>query len=353
MHCYQCKLLLNSSPQQSISSKGKVMKKIAIGTLGGTIAMAADKFGQMQPTLTSDILIKSVPDLNKVANIHAQTLTQLPSGSLSFKILFEIIKWAKQQVKDGAEGIVLTQGTDTIEETAFFLSLYWDKAEPLIITGAMRLPHEAGADGPANVLAATRVAAHPQSRNRGVLVVINDTIHSPYWVQKSHTVKIETFQSGMIGILGTILEGKLIYFNDQKFFPTTFDLPQNYDHQIALLHSSLSSDTQLIKFCLESGYYAGLVIVGFGSGHCSFQEADIVRQYTQKMPIIIASRTYAGSTTRTTYGYKGSEVDLIASGALMSGYLSAVKARLLLWAFLAQGHSLAQIKQHWNDWTIS
>ncbi|AGF75338.1 asparaginase [Bartonella vinsonii] len=329
------------------------MKKIAIGTLGGTIAMAADNLGQMQPTLTSDILIKSVPDLNKVAHIHAQTLTQLPSGSLSFKILFEIIEWATQQIKAGAEGIVLTQGTDTLEETAFFLSLYWDKAEPLVITGAMRIPCEAGADGPANILAATRVAAHPQSRNRGVLVVINDTIHSPYWVQKSHTVKIETFQSGLVGILGTLLEGKLLYFNNQIFFPRTFDLPQNYDHQVALLYSSLSSDTQLMKFCFESGHYAGLVVAGFGSGHCSFEEADIIRQYTQKMPIIIASRTCTGSTTRKTYGYKGSEVDMIASGALMSGYLSAVKARLLLWAFLAQGYSLAQINAQWNDWTIS
>ncbi|GAA5098623.1 asparaginase [Bartonella acomydis] len=329
------------------------MKKIAIGTLGGTIAMAADDFDQMQPTLTSDILIKSVPGLNNVADIHAQTLTQLPSGSLSFKILFEIIKWAKKQIETGAQGIVLTQGTDTLEETAFFLSLYWDKAEPLVITGAMRMPHEAGADGPANVLAATRVAAHPQSRNRGVLVVINDSIHSPYWVQKNHTVKIETFQSGMTGILGALLEGKLIYFNDRIFFPKTFDLPQNYEHQVALLYSSLSSDTELIKFCLESGQYAGLVIAGFGSGHCSFEKADIVRQYTQKMPIIIASRICTGSTTRTTYGYKGSEVDLIASGALMSGYLSAVKARLLLWAFLAQGYSLTQIKAHWDEWTIS
>ncbi|WP_019222198.1 asparaginase [Bartonella rattaustraliani] len=329
------------------------MKKIAIGTLGGTIAMTADKFGQMQPTLTSNILIKSVPDLNKVADIHAQTLTQLPSGSLSFKILFEIIEWATQQIEAGAAGIVLTQGTDTLEETAFFLSLYWNKAQPLIVTGAMRIPSEAGADGPANVLAAVRVAVHPQSRNRGVLVVINDSIHSPYWVQKSHTIKIETFQSGLAGTLGTILEGKPIYFNDRNFFPTTFDFPKNKDHQVALLHSSLSSDTQLIKFCLESGHYAGLVIAGFGSGHCNFEEADIVRQYTKKMPIIIASRAYSGSTTRATYGYNGSEVDMIASGALMSGYLTAIKARLLLWAFLAQGLPLEQIRSQWGDWTIS
>ncbi|MET3560096.1 L-asparaginase [Bartonella japonica] len=329
------------------------MKKIAIGTLGGTIAMAADSFGQVQPTLTSDVLIKSVPDLNKVANIHAQTLTQLPSGSLSFKILFEIIEWATQQIEAGAAGVVLTQGTDTLEETAFFLSLYWNKVEPLIVTGAMRIPSEAGADGPANILAATQVAIHPQSRNRGVLVVINDSIHSPYWVQKSHTIKIETFQSGLTGILGTILEGKPIYFNDRNFFQTTFDFPKKKDHQVALLHSSLSSDTQLIKFCLESGYYAGLVIAGFGSGHCSFEESDIVRQYTKKMPIIIASRTYSGSTTRKTYGYKGSETDMISSGVLMSGYLSAVKARLLLWTFLAQGYSLEQIRAHWDDWTIS
>ncbi|WP_455477145.1 asparaginase [Bartonella sp. B41] len=329
------------------------MKRIAVGTLGGTIAMAADNFGQMQPTLTSDLLIKSVPSLNDVADIYAQTLTQLPSGSLSFKILFDIIEWAIQQINDGAEGIVLTQGTDTLEETAFFLSLYWNKAEPLIVTGAMRMPCEAGADGPANILAATRVAAHQRSRNRGVLVVINDTIHSPYWVQKSNTVKTETFQSESAGTLGTILEEKLIYFNDKSFFPMIFKPPKKDNHQVAILYSSLSSDIRLIEFCLKSGYYAGLVIAGFGAGHCSFQEADIIRQYAKKTPIIIASRCYSGSTTRKTYGYKGSETDMIDSGAIMSGYLSPVKARLLLWTFLAQELSLEQIKTCWNDWTIS
>lgn len=329
------------------------MKKISIGTLGGTIAMTSDDLGQIQPTLTSDVLIKNVPSLQSIADIHAQTLQQLPSGSLTFKVLFETIEWATQQIKSGADGIVITQGTDTLEETAFFLSLYWNHAEPLVVTGAMRIPSAPGADGPANLLAATCVAANQQSRNRGVLVVINDTIHSPYWVQKSHTVQIETFQSGLAGSLGTILERKPIYFNDRNFFPTTFTLPQKDNHQVALLHSSLSSDAQLIKFCLESGYYKGLVIAGFGAGHCSFQEADIVRQYAKKIPIIIASRSYSGSTVRTTYGYKGAEIDLIASGALMSGYLSAVKARLLLWAFLAQNLSHEQINMHWKDWTIS
>ncbi|MCZ2328047.1 asparaginase [Bartonella sp. F02] len=329
------------------------MKKIAVGTLGGTIAMVSDNNGLRQPTLTSNILIQNVPGLKEIADIHAHTLRQLPSGSLSFKILFEIIEWATQQINTGADGVVITQGTDTLEETAFFLSLYWNKTEPLVVTGAMRVPHEAGADGPANLLAATRVAASQQSKNRGVLVVMNDTIHSPYWVQKSNTVNIETFQSGFTGALGTILEGQLIYFNDRNFFPTTFALPKNDHHQVALLHSTLSSDTHLMKFCLESGYYAGLVIASFGAGHCSFEEADIIKQYAKKIPIIIASRAYTGPTVRATYGYKGSEIDMIASGALMSGYLSAVKARLLLWTLLAQNLSHEQISTCWNDWTIS
>lgn len=327
------------------------MKKIAIGALGGTIAMVDDGGTGVKPTLTADMLIKSVPALRDIADIHAETLAQLPSASLSFDMLFDALDWARQQIKAGADGVIITQGTDTLEETSFFLGLYWNEPEPLIVTGAMRTPLAAGADGPANVLAATYVAIDENSRNRGVMVVLNDTIHSPYWVKKSHSVQVQTFQSGFVGPLGTLLEGKPVYFHDTKFFHSTLLVPTKRNHKVALLQACLSSGSDHLQLIFESDLYQGVVIAGFGAGHIGFEEADIVHQYAKKLPVIMATRSYDGSTTRATYGYKGSEIDLIQAGVMMGGWLSPIKARLLLWALIADGMPQAEMINQWSKWT--
>lgn len=324
--------------------------KIAIGALGGTIAMVADATGGVQPTLTAETLIKSVAGLSDIARIHAETLAQLPSASLSFSVLFDALFWANQQIDAGAAGIILTQGTDTLEETAFLLGLYWQRPEPLIVTGAMRTPLAAGADGPANLLACARVVLDKQSRNRGVLVVMNDTIHSPYFARKSHTVQVQTFQSGFAGPLGTLIEGKPIYFSDEKYFATPLNVPQNCEHKVALVQTCLSSGDDHLKLIFESGLYDGVVLAGFGTGHVSSEEADIIKLYAEKLPVVMATRSYNGPTTQATYGYKGSEMDLIASGVLMAGWLSPVKARLQLWAYLGAGWNLEKITSQWKPW---
>lgn len=329
-----------------------VLPTIAIGALGGTIAMVAGKSTGIEPELTAEMLVKTVPELAGCAEIQTETLAKLPSGSLSFNVLFSALAWAREQVENGAVGVVLTQGTDTLEETSFLLSLYWDRQEPLVVTGAMRAPLAAGADGPANLLSSVIVAKDKKSKNRGVLVVVNDEIHSPYWVKKSHSLKVETFQSGFVGPLGTIVENKPVFFYPPHIFAKPLELPKTLDKKVALVEICLSSGRDHLQLVFESGLYHGVVLAGFGAGHVSFEEADIIKTYADKIPVIAATRVFNGSTTSKTYGYKGSEIDLINSGVTMAGWLSPLKARLLLWAFLAAGYHRTQIARQWDCWQI-
>jgi len=138
----------------------------------------------------------------------AESLLQLPSASLSFDHLLECLRWAEAKVDAGAVGVVLTQGTDTLEETAFFLDLYWDRPQPLILTGAMRTPAAVSADGPGNLLAAVQTAIAPGSRGRGVLVVMNDTIHAARWVSKADALSLHAFVSPDGGAAGRLVEGR-------------------------------------------------------------------------------------------------------------------------------------------------
>jgi len=325
---------------------------VAIGALGGTIAMVAGKSGGVEPELSAEQLAKSVPGISELATIYAETLAKLPSGSLSFKVLFDALDWANNEVDEGAKAVILTQGTDTLEESAFLLSLYWQKPQPLIITGAMRAPMAAGADGPANLLSSLLVAIDEQSIGRGVMVVMNDEIHSPYFVRKSQSLKVETFKSGLIGPLGAVVEAKPVFFRSTDRLPKPLSQPKTLDKKVALVEACLSSGSDHLELVFSSGIYQGVVIAGFGSGHVSFEEADIIKNYAHKLPVIMATRAYSGPTSEKTYGYKGSEIDLMRGGVLMGGWLSPLKARLLLWALLSARHDKEGIEKEWKHWQI-
>lgn len=325
---------------------------VAIGALGGTIAMVAGTSGGVEPELSAEQLAKSIPGISELSTIHAKTLAKLPSVSLSFRVLFDALDWANNQIDEGAKAVILTQGTDTLEESAFLLSLNWQKPQPLIITGAMRAPMAAGADGPANLLSSLLVAIDEQSIGRGVMVVMNDEIHSPYFVRKSQSLKVETFKSGLIGPLGAVVEAKPVFFRSTDRLPKPLSQPKTLDKKVALVEACLSSGSDHLELVFSSGIYQGVVIAGFGSGHVSFEEADIIKNYAHKLPVIMATRAYSGPTSEKTYGYKGSEIDLMRGGVLMGGWLSPLKARLLLWALLSARHDKEEIEKEWKHWQI-
>lgn len=307
---------------------------VAVGTLGGTITMTTQSDGKgVNPTLGAEDLIQSIPGLSALAvDLRLETLAHLGSASMQFELLFQALAWAKQQVEAGASGVVLVQGTDTLEESAFFLDLYWPYSVPLILTGAMRSPNEAGADGPANLLGAILVAMDPQVRNYGAMVVMSDEIHQARFVKKLHTTSVHAFGSPIYGALGHIQEGK-VYIYRQADERMVFPIPESCKEKVLLLEAVLGDSTDIYDL-LPQLDFQGLVIAGVGSGHVSERVRDALIPVLQKMPVLMSSRTGAGSTTKTVYGYKGAEIDLQQIGVVMAGSLDPRKARLLLSAIL-------------------
>lgn len=314
--------------------------KISIGSLGGTISMTEAKEGEgVTPELSAKDFVAAIPELAGLAVITAKSLSQVPSTYLTFQGIIEALLWAKEEVVKGAEGVILTQGTDTLEETAFLLDLFWPYKEPLIVMGAMRSPHKIGAEGPANLLASVQTISNKNSQNRGVLVVMNDWIYEAKWVQKRHTANVAAFSS-QIGPLGQIFEGKALFFHPPKprftfssSHLTTIQTRTQFK-EVLLWHHSLSETAPSLYSLLHDDHFDGVVLAGLGAGHVSDTLADTLYQLVKKKPVIMASRIGEGSTAYQTYGYIGGEIDLIRHGVKMAGFLSPEKARILLWVIL-------------------
>lgn len=316
---------------------------IAVGALGGTICMSSGGSGEgVKPSFSAKDLVCAVPLLETLVNLNAQTLFAVASGSLSIENLFEAYKWADEQVKKGAKGVVITQGTDTLEESAFLLNLLWNNPEPLVITGAMRNPDSVGADGGANILASVLVANDDKSRNRGVLAVLNDTIHSAKWVHKSNTFSVNTFISQNAGIQGMVIEKEVVFLSAPEK-RETFNLPSKVA-KVNVVNSYLGDNGDLLETSAKMGY-EGVVISSFGAGHISALMMDSVAKLAKNLPIIIGSRTDSGVTAQKTYGYYGSELTLQEHGAIMARWLSPIKARLLLLVLLSNNFSLEEIRE--------
>lgn len=309
---------------------------VAVFALGGTIASVTDPTsGGVSPGLTSEQLVASIPGLDRDVDLVARQLRQVASPDLTLNDILAVHQAIGQAVDEGCAGVVVTQGTDTLEETAFVLDLLHDLPEPVAITGAMRNPTLPGADGPGNLSAAVRVAASPDCRSLGAVVVFNDEIHSSRVVRKTHTSSLATFSSGPIaGPIGWVSEGRARVLFRPASRPT-LQLPIDVTiPPVALLGMALGDDSRLLDQVAASGY-RGLVVEAFGGGHVPSRTVDRLQDLAEMMPVVLASRTGSGELLTNTYGFPGSERDLLARGLLPAGHLDGRKARILLSLLLA------------------
>ncbi|MGV2978650.1 asparaginase [Camelimonas sp. ID_303_24] len=330
---------------------------VLLAATGGTIAMTprADGAG-VAPTLDAADLAAAVPGLAAVAEVMPLAVARKPSASLTIADLAAVAALARDRLADDVDGVVIVQGTDTIEETAFVLSLLLPAGKPVVVTGAMRSPAMAGADGPANLLAAVTVAAAPAAQGLGPLVVLNDEIHAALLVQKGHTALTSAFVSPGFGPVGLVAEGRARVVLRPGPSPTLAALlgrrpedvlaglaTEGATPGVALLRIGLGDDGRLLAAAPELGF-AGVVIEGAGAGHVPDSVADVVSRVAARAPVILASRVSAGPAFSQTYGYPGSEIDLLQRGAIGAGMLSGLKARLLLQLLLAAGADAGQIR---------
>jgi len=297
-------------------------------SLGGTITMVPSDSGGIAPKLGAAELVASVPALGEIAHIEARSPFKLPSPSLSGANLVDVAREVQAALAKDFDGAVVIQGTDTIEESAFLLDVLVNSDKPVVVTGAMRGADAPGADGPANLLAAATVAASPQARALGTLVVLNYDIHAARFVQKSHTTLPSAFLSPLTGTLGVVAEGRPRFYVRVTRNPA-LPIAGGPPAPVALLRIGMGADGRLFEMLPDAGF-AGVVIEGMGAGHVPADVAPILGKLAERVPVVLASRSMTGPVFSQTYGYPGGEIDLIKRGLVPSGYLSGLKARLLL-----------------------
>lgn len=313
------------------------LPRILLVTLGGTIAMTRSASGSgIVPTLGAADLLGAVPELGEVADILSASPFQMPGASLRLEHLGKVADLLEQGFANGCAGAVVVQGTDTIEETSFVLDRLVAGSFPVVVTGAMRGAQAPGADGPANLLAATLVAGAQSARGLGTLVVLNDEIHAARFVQKCDTGLPSAFASPLCGPIGHIRE-KSARFHVELTRRACFKLPAEAgDIPVALLKIGLGDDGRLIDAVAGHGF-RGAVIEAMGAGHVPDRLVPAIERLAAKIPVVLATRIVAGPVFTGTYGFPGSEIDLIGRGVIAGADLSSLKIRLLLQLLIASG----------------
>ena len=311
------------------------LPNVLVVSLGGTIAMTDTASGAVAPALDGADLVAAVPGLDREANIRTDSFRRIPGAHLGVDDVLDLARRLGDGLEPDVDGIVVTQGTDTIEETSYLLDLVWAGERPIVVTGAMRNPTLPGADGPANLLAAVRVAASPAARGLGVLVVMNDEIHAASLVSKEHAANPGAFQSSP-GQLGWVAEGRVrIPLRPVRPAPLTL-ASLGEPREVALLTTSLGDDGELLRLAAGAGF-SGIVVEALGGGHVPPGVAEEIGRLAPRLPVVLTSRTGHGEVLRRTYDFPGSELDLQRRGVILAGNLDGPKARVLLALLLRAG----------------
>ncbi len=334
--------------------------RIHILALGGTIATRPDASGVMQMGLGADDLVAAVPLLETVAEISAETVSRVGSHSLTFDQLHALAAKIRGLEVDG---VVVTQGTDSLEETSFLLDLLLDLQVPVVVTAAMRNPSLTSPDGPGNLLAAVRVASNPWVRAHanalGVVVAMLDEVYAAADVLKVHPTRINGFASTQTGPLAALVEDRVVPMS----LPVRDAMVaarkrlgaagSGKAQSVALLWTSIDESGRMIEAMVAAPDklgYRGAVIAAMGGGHTPEHSTDVLLRLSAAMPTVVSPRAGGGPLLHKTYGGPSSEIGLRKAGLIWGGRLHPLKARALLETCLRAGLDRAAVNEVFEGW---
>ncbi len=330
----------------------KTRPRVVLIATGGTIAGSADSStgsGYAAGQVTVAAMMDAVPEIGNIAEISGEQLANVGSQDMTFDILLNLAnRITTLLADDDISGVVVTHGTDTMEETAYFLNLTVKSRKPVVLTGAMRPATAVSADGPLNLFNAVAVAADPDAVECGTLVVMNDRIHGAHSLTKTNTTSVETFLSPLNGLIGTVHYGKTRYFR-RPFRRHTYlgefsvegvaDLPR-----VDIIYACIDMPADLIDGSVSSGA-KGIVIAGDGNGNMNAPTLERAARTAEKGVIFVrSSRVPTGRVGRNV------EVDDDRHGFIASDELNPAKARILLMLALLKERSLVEIQQLFYDY---
>jgi L-asparaginase len=319
---------------------------VTILATGGTIAGAGatgTQSGYTSGAVGIDTMIAAVPGISDLATIKGEQISNVGSQDMSFSILLTLAKRINELAKSpDVDGLVITHGTDTLEESAFFLNLTVKTDKPVVMVGSMRPSTAVSADGPLNLYNAVGVAVDPQARGRGVLVVMNDWIHAAHSLTKTSTTAVQTFMSPVRGLVGVAAYGKNDFYTRPEWKHTTgseFDVTGvDALPRVDILMASIDMSPDLIDAAVNNGA-KGLVIAGVGNGNMNKASVEAAARAVKKGVVVVrSSRVATGAVGRNV------EINDDEMGFIASDELNPQKSRILLALALLKKATPAQVQ---------
>ncbi|WP_040413519.1 asparaginase [Desulfosporosinus sp. OT] len=311
-------------------------EKVLLIATGGTIAMRKDAAGKVVPAVSGHELIESLPELSQEADWEICDFSNVASCNIDPDHMRALAREVERHfsLDPLLKGIIITHGTDTLEETAYFLDVAIKDSRPVILTASQRDASESDSDGPRNLHNAMRIALDPLAVNRGVVIALNEQIHAARDVRKLHTSHVDAFHSGDIGALGSIDTGEVIWHRKAEQ-TIKLGVPKALA-KVAICKAYTGMPSNIIRAMVQDETEA-FVIEAFGRGNLPPQLIEAISDIVAKgIPVVITSRCLFGRTA-PVYGYPGGGADLERVGAWFSADLSTEKARLFLSIALGQG----------------
>lgn len=315
---------------------------------GGTIGMQIDpSLGAAVPALSGDQILSCVTHLD----VHIQTRVfdygQYPGPHMTPEVMWDLTAKVRDFLADPAiDGVVVTHGTDTLEETAYFLELLIDSEKPIVFTGAMRNASELGFDGPANLRDAILVAANPAARGLGTLVCMNEQILAASEAVKTHTEEAGTFQSPNFGPLGIVDQGKVLLYRRPIFRQT---IPANrLEPRVDMFLMYTGANDKFLRYAVDTGSQ-GIILEALGRGNVPPEVVPGIEYALSKgLPVVITSRALRGRVL-DAYGYEGAGKRLRNLGVIFADHLSGPKSRIKMMLTLGATHDPAEVRRYFEE----